>query len=81
MRPIFLFSLIVGSAFNPTLALPQAHPEGRLVTSERGTCIEGPHQPLRTRRFPGTAVMSDRHPEPHEDAYVHCSAPAKEKGR
>ena len=78
MTAIVFAGLLAGFTLHPSLGLAQTHPEGRVVRSERGTCIEGPHQPLRVRRLPGMAVMSDRHLEPHEDAYVHCSAPAKE---
>lgn len=55
--------------------------EGRVVTSERGTCIEGPHEPLRVRRLPGTAVFSARPRNPLQDSYVHCEEPAPGKQR
>lgn len=55
--------------------------EGRVVTSERGTCIEGPHEPLRVRRLPGTAVFSARPRNPLQDSYVHCEEPAPAKQR
>jgi hypothetical protein len=55
--------------------------EGPVVTSERGTCIEGPHEPLRERRLPGTAVFSVRPDNPLRDPYVHCKEPAPRKQR
>lgn len=56
---------------SPSLATTERPP----VRTERGTCIPGPHHPLRDRRLPGTPAMSDRHPEPNDDAFVHCSEP------
>lgn len=55
--------------------------EGRVVTSERGTCIEGPHEPLRVRRLPGTAIFSARPENPMQDPYVHCEEPARDGSR
>lgn len=49
----------------------------RAVTSERGTCIEGPHEPLRVRRLPGVAVMSARPQNPSMDQFVHCEEETK----
>lgn len=48
--------------------------EGKVITSERGTCIEGPHEPGRVRRLPGTAVSSSKPRNPSEDSYVHCES-------
>ncbi len=47
----------------------------RLVTTSRGSCLTEPHDPMRIRRLPGTAVMTDRPRNPHEEAYVHCREP------
>ena len=55
--------------------------EGRVVTSERGTCIEGPHELLRVRRLPGTAVFSAKPQNPMQDAYVHCEEPDRDGSR
>ena len=59
----------------------------RLVTTSRGTCLTGPHDPMRIRRLPGTAVTTDRPRNPQEEAYVHCreaeaeEAPPSRDGR
>ena len=46
--------------------------ERTAITTERGTCIPGPHERGRIEKLPGTPVMSRRHREANEDAYVHC---------
>lgn len=55
--------------------------ERRAVLSGRGTCIEGPHEALRERRLPGTAVFSTKPGNPLRDSYAHCEEPASPKRR
>lgn len=64
---------ILGAALVAASASAQAA-EGKLITSERGTCIEGPHEIGRVRRLPGTAVSSSKPRNPSEDSYVHCES-------
>lgn len=59
---------------SPSLATTERPP----IRTERGTCIPGPHHPLRDRKLPGTPAMSDRHREPDDDAFVHCSEQSPE---
>lgn len=75
MMPV-VFTLLVGTLIEPSVSLRLA--EGRVITSDRGTCIEGPHEPLRVRRLPGTVVFSARPRNPLEDAYVHCRSENEE---
>lgn len=44
----------------------------RLVTASGSSCLTGPHEPMRIRKTPGTAVTSHRPANPHEEAYMHC---------
>lgn len=69
MRSADLALLVLGAV---TITDLGAAAEGRVVTSERGSCIEGPHEPLRVRRLPGTAVSSSKPRNPLDDSYVHC---------
>ena len=68
-----LVAAVAATICSPSLAASE-HPP---VRTERGTCIPGPHHPLRVRKLPGTPAMSDRHREPDEDAFVHCSEPPR----
>jgi hypothetical protein len=43
------------------------------VRTERGTCIPGPHHPLRVQRLPGTPVATDKKRDPLEDGHPHCA--------
>ena len=57
-----------------TSATASASDKGaRVIRPERGTCIQGTHEPLRVRRMPGVAATSDKPPSALEDAFVHCS--------
>lgn len=47
----------------------------RVVRTERGTCLDGPHEPLRTAKLPGTPAMSEKPRNPHDETFVHCRIP------
>lgn len=68
--PVAALALLLATLF--CFSAPLRAAEGRIISSERGTCIDGPHELGRVRRLPGTAVTSSKPRNPSEDSYVHC---------
>lgn len=62
-----LLALLAAALLVPDAAASEQARAG----ADRG-CIESPHEPLRVRRLPGTAVSSDRPRDPLQDTQIHC---------
>ncbi|MDB5558480.1 MAG: hypothetical protein JWQ36_1414 [Enterovirga sp.] len=63
---------VVAAAAGEAMAAYELPP----VRTERGTCIPGPHHPLRVEKLPGTPVATNKKRDPLEDAHPHCAGTA-----